>query len=87
MHIERSTGKILPFVKSKNDRCSICGKIVGHEEAQTDERGDVVHEPCLVARSSSPAGQKKFRRSRHFGARLSKVSVKITELLSRQDPA
>jgi hypothetical protein len=58
MHIERSTGKILPFVKSKNDRCSICGKIVGHEEAQTDERGDVVHEPCLVARSSSPAGRK-----------------------------
>jgi hypothetical protein len=86
MHIERSTGKILPFVKSKNDRCSICGKIVGHEEAQTDERGDVVHE---LSRGTlvEPSGQQKFRRSRHFGARLSKVSVKITELLSRQDPA
>jgi hypothetical protein len=50
MHLERITAKALPVAKSKDDRCSICGKSVGAEEAQTDERGDLVHEPCLVTR-------------------------------------
>jgi hypothetical protein len=52
MHLERITGKTLPIAKTKDDRCSICGKSVGAEEAQTDERGDLVHEPCLVTRSA-----------------------------------
>jgi hypothetical protein len=52
MHLERATGKTLPIRKPKDDRCSICGKSGGAEEAQTDERGNLVHEPCLVTRSS-----------------------------------
>jgi hypothetical protein len=52
MHIERSSCKSFLLAKPKNDRCSICGKSVRAEEAQTDERGDLVHEPCLVTRSS-----------------------------------
>jgi hypothetical protein len=53
MHLERITAKALPVAKPKNGRCSVCGKSVGAEEAQTDERGDLVHEPCLVRRSST----------------------------------
>jgi hypothetical protein len=56
MRLERITGKILSFAKPKDDRCSICGKRVEAEEAQTDERGDLVHEPCLVTRSSQSSG-------------------------------
>jgi hypothetical protein len=65
MHLERITAKALPVAKSKDDRCSICGKSVGAEEAQTDERGDLVHEPCLVTRSSQTT--ERFRRSNPQG--------------------
>jgi len=56
MHLERITGNTLPIAKPKDDRCSICGKSVGAEEAQTDERGDLVHEPCLATRSAQTNG-------------------------------
>jgi hypothetical protein len=70
MHLERTTGKALPVRKPKDDRCSICGKSVGAEEAQTDERGDLVHEPCLVKRSHKAT--KRFTHSNLQGLRQNK---------------
>ena len=73
MHLERITGKTLTIAKPKDDRCSICGKGVGAEEAQTDERGDLVHEPCLATRSSQTTG--RFMRLNLKGLRQNRAKL------------
>ena len=70
MHLERVTGKTLP-VGPKDDRCSICGKNVRAEEAQTGERGALVHEPCLATRSSQTT--ERFMRFRIEGFRQNRA--------------
>jgi hypothetical protein len=37
-------------VESRNGTCYLCKKFVPFEEDQSDEQGNLVHEPCLVAR-------------------------------------
>jgi hypothetical protein len=52
--------KVLPFAEPTRV-CSICGKFIPLAKVQTDEQGNLVHEPCLVMRSSSRIESKNSR--------------------------
>jgi hypothetical protein len=66
MIISHAGGQLMPTLYHSTHVCWICGLEVSLEDCKIDERGNAVHEECLIAKTKMEAESSRLGTNRGF---------------------